>query len=133
MSSALVDQAGCRTNLTGRTVAALKSIMVDKGLLYRMQPAVLSQTLDRRYLRTVVHDRERQAGIDPAPVRQNRTRAALAVVATLLRPGEAEMNSQRVEESGPGSDGQFVGNAIDMKRDRRFRRRRQIFADFASR
>ena len=54
--------------------------MVDKRLLYWMQRAVLGQAFDCCDLRAVFHDRERQAGIDPAAIDQNRAGAALAVI-----------------------------------------------------
>jgi len=54
----------------------------------------------------------------------------LTVVATLLGSGQTKMDAQRVEESGPRSDGQFVCRAIDLERHGRFARRRNFFATF---
>ena len=133
MSSALADQAGSRANLPGRAVAALESIMIDKGPLQWMQRAVFGETLDRCDVRAVLHDREGQARIDPAIVDQNRAGAALAVVAALLRSGQPEMNPQCVEKRRPRRERQLFRYAIDMKRDGHFRRRRQIFSLFGSR
>ena len=107
--------------------------MVDKGLLHRMERAVFDQTFDCCDLRAVLHDRERQAGIDPATIDQDRAGAALAVVATLLCPGQADVNPERIKERRPGGEIELFRNAIDMKRDRHFGRRRQFFALFASR
>ena len=73
--------------------------MVDKGLLHRMQHAVFGQAFDCRDLRAVLHDRERQAGIDPATIDQNRAGAALAVVATFLGPGQAKRESAARQEA----------------------------------
>ena len=107
--------------------------MVDEGLLYWMQRAVFSEAFDCRYLRAVLHHGQRQAGIDPAAIHQNSTGAALAVVATFLCSGQAEMNPERVKQSSPGSDSQLVRYAVDVKRDRHFYRQTQIFCWFANR
>jgi hypothetical protein len=89
---ALGDQAHRRTDLTGRAIAALKSVMIDKRLLYRVQRAIFGQTLNGCDLRSILHGHQCQAGIDSATVHQNRTGAALTVVATFLRSGESEVN-----------------------------------------
>src|SRR5262249_20353147 len=101
MSFGLSDQADGRTNLARRAVPTLEGVMVDKGLLYRIQHAVFGQAFYGGDLRAVLHYRQRQARIDPATIDQNRAGAALAVIATLLRSGQAEMNSQRVKKSRP--------------------------------
>ena len=75
--------------------------MVDKGLLHRMERAVFDQAFDCCDLRAVLHDRERQAGIDPATIDQDRAGAALAVVATLFCPGQADVNPERIEKRRP--------------------------------
>ena len=106
--------------------------MVDKGLLDRMQRPVFGDTFDCRYLRAVFHHSQRQAGIDPAAVHQNGTGAALAVIAPFLCPGQAEMNPERVEQSGPRGDSQLVRCAIGVKRDRHFSGRRQVFSSFSN-
>jgi len=98
-----------------------------------MQRAIFGQAFDRCDLRAVLHDRERQAGIDPATIDQNRAGAALTVVATLLRSGQADVNPQRVKKRRPRREVQLFRHAIDMKRDRHFGRRRQFFTFFASR
>ena len=87
----------------------------------------LRETFDRRDLRAVLHDREREARIDPPPVDQNGAGAALAVVAALLGAGEVEMETQRVEQRGPRRDGQLARDPVDMKRDRHLGRRGNFF------
>ena len=112
------DQAGGGTDLAGGAVAALEGVMVDEGLLQRMKRAALRQTLDRRDLRAVLHDRQREARIDPPAIDQNGAGAALAVIAALFGPGQVEVETQRVEKRGPRRDVQFVRHAVDMERDR---------------
>ena len=78
-------------------------------------------------------NRERQAGIDPATIDQDRAGAALAVVATLFCPGQADVNPERIKERRPGGEIELFRNTIDMKCDRHFGRPRQFFALLASR
>jgi hypothetical protein len=47
---------------------------------------------------TFVHHCKRQAGIDPTPIDNHGTRAALAMVAALLRSGQMKMFPQCVEQ-----------------------------------
>ena len=42
------DEAGRRTDLARRAVAALEGVMVDKGLLQRMKPAIAGESFDSR-------------------------------------------------------------------------------------
>ena len=63
-----------------------------------MQILALGKPLDRGDGLAVVHHGKRQAGVDAASFDQNRARAALAVIATLLRAGEREMFPQGVEQ-----------------------------------
>src|SRR5262245_40544167 len=95
------EQADPRADLAGGAVAALKGVAVDERLLERVQPVALRQALDRRDPGAGVHDGEREAGVDAPPVDQDGAGAALAVVAALLGPGQAEVLAQRVQQRGP--------------------------------
>src|SRR4029450_3666207 len=57
-----------------------------------------SQPFDGYDLVTFVHDREREARVDPAAVDQHRAGAALSVVAALFGTRQVEMFAQRVEQ-----------------------------------
>jgi len=105
VGSALRDQAHCRANLAGRAVAALKSIMIDKGSLHWMQSAVVRQSFDRGDLSAVFHDGQRETGIYPTTIDQNGARATLPVIATLFGAGKTEMNTQGIEQRSPGGKG----------------------------
>ena len=59
---------------------------------------------------------ERQAGIDPPAVDEDRAGAALAVVAALLGAGQAQVLAQRVEQRRARIDLQAVLLAIDRQR-----------------
>ena len=70
----------------GRAVAALEAVMLDEGGLHRMQVLRRAQPLDGGDLVALVHHRERQAGVDPPAVDDDRAGAALAVIAAFLVP-----------------------------------------------
>src|SRR5207237_5848510 len=93
--------ANCREDLTRRAIAALKRILIDKRLLHRVERAArFGEPLDCCH-RPTHRDGQRQAAEHPRAVDQHRTCAALAVVAALLRPGEAKMLAQRRLEKAP--------------------------------
>ena len=72
------------TDLPGCAVAALEAVMLDEGGLHRMQRFAVGEAFDRGDRLAVVHDRQRQAGIDAPSVQQHGAGAALAVVAAFL-------------------------------------------------
>ena len=115
---ALGDQAGGRTDLSRRAVAALERVVIDERLLQRMQRAIRRQALDGGHFGAVLHDGEREAGIDPPPVHQHGARAALAVIATLLGAGQVEMVAQRIEQGRPRRDPELRLDAVYGQRHR---------------
>ena len=76
-----------------------------------------SLPLDRGDEVAVVHDRERQAGVDAASFDQHRARAALAVIATFFRAGQGEVLPQSIEQRRAGIEGQRMRTAVDLKCD----------------
>ena len=76
--------------------------MVDERLLKRMQRAIVRQTLDRGDLRAIVHDGERQAGIDTPSVDENGASAALALIAAFFRAGQVQMLAQQIKKRRAG-------------------------------
>ena len=91
--------------------------MVDERLLQRVQFFARGQALDRRDVVAVLHDGEREAGVDAAAVQQHRARAALAVVAALLGAGEAGAFAQQVEQGDPRFDVEGAVLAVDAQPD----------------
>jgi hypothetical protein len=85
------DEAGC-------TEAALHGARVDERLLHHVQPVAVCEPLDRRHLVAVGLRREHEAGADERAVEQHRARAALTLLAGVLRAGEAELLAQREEQ-----------------------------------
>ncbi len=98
--------------------------MVDEGLLQGMQRAVRRQTLDGGHLRAVLHDGERQAGVDAPAVDQHGAGAALAVIAALFGAGQVEMVAQSVKERRPRRHRELPFDAVDDEFDGNFIGRR---------
>jgi hypothetical protein len=84
--------------LPGRAIPALQRIHLEKGLLDRVECVSLGEPLGSSDLCAVVGNRERQADDGPPTVEQDGARAALTVVAALLRRGHSEPISKRVQE-----------------------------------
>src|SRR5260221_3077706 len=72
--------------------------MGDEGGLDGMKLVAASDAFDREDSGAVVADRQGQARIDPPSVDQDRTRAALAAVASLLRARQVETLTQQIEK-----------------------------------
>jgi len=94
----------------------LKSVVLEEGLLERMQRAVLGQPLDGRNLRAFVLRRQRQAGENARAVAQHRARAARSLVAAFLRAGKVEIFPQRIQQRDARLYLQLMVGAIDPKR-----------------
>jgi AraC-like DNA-binding protein len=96
----------------------LERVLVSEGPLDRVQLAVGSgQALhggDRPA--RALHD-QGQAPVHPAPVDEHGARAACALVASLLGPGQPRLLAQPVEQGGPGRDDTRQVTAVDPQRD----------------
>jgi len=78
-------------HLARRAEAALERIVIDESLLDRMEFAVLSETLDRRYLHTLGGRGENHTSVHAPSVQMHRARAALAEVTALLGPRQPQI------------------------------------------
>jgi hypothetical protein len=88
-------------DLAGCAKAALEAVMGNEGRLHRVKGFVLRQPLDGQHLGAVQTGRQRQAGVDAAPVKQDRACTALAPVAPLLGAGQVQALAQQVEKGDP--------------------------------
>ena len=93
-----LDQADRAHDLAGRAEPALQAVMRDESGLDGMQFVAASDALDGEDVGAVVADRQSQARIDPPAVDQDRTRAALAAVASLLGAGQVQTLAQEIEQ-----------------------------------
>src|SRR4029077_9212139 len=98
----LLDQTDGAHDLAGRTEAALQAVVSKKRLLHRMQAIPARHAFDREDVGAVVADRERQAGIEPASIDDDRAGAALPAVAALLGTGQMKALAKQVEQRDPG-------------------------------
>src|SRR3954447_24329030 len=94
----LAEQRDSRHDLPGRAITALKAVVADERLLHRVEALGVGEAFNRGDRTTVDRRRQRQARQHAAAVDVNGTRAALTVVATLLRAGEMEVLPQSVEQ-----------------------------------
>src|SRR6266480_1824706 len=90
-------QGDCGTDLSGRAIAALKPVVLDKSGLHWMQLLAVGQSFDRRDFIALVHDRECKTRVHAAAIDQNRARAALAVIASFFRASQMQPLAQGVE------------------------------------
>ena len=120
----LGEHADRRADLARRAVAALEAVVLDERRLQRVQVVRRAQPLDGDDLVALVHDRERQAGVDAPAVDQHRAGAALAVVAALLGAGECRCSRRASSSVVRGSSSRSCGLAIyfegNLRRGRRF-------------
>jgi hypothetical protein len=93
----LIQHCPGRTYLTRGTVTALIAIVLHKSLLHRMQLLRSAQAFDGRHICAIVHNRERQAGVNAPSIDYRGARTALSVVASLLGARHSEMIPQQIE------------------------------------
>src|SRR5690348_12331314 len=90
-----------RHDLSGCAIAALERIVVDEGLLHRVQRAVgRGDSFDRRHRMTLDRSRKGKTGQNPPSIDKDGTRTALAVITAFLRTCEAEMFAKRIKDRG---------------------------------
>ena len=78
--------------------AALRSPMLDERVLEGVKAIALGQALDGLDGGAIRLIREHQAGVDGLAVHEHRARAALALAAAFLGPGQAQVLAQHVDE-----------------------------------
>src|ERR1700693_2594730 len=96
-----------------------------------MQRAFRRQPFDCGDLGAILHDGEREAGIDAPSVNEHRAGATLAVVTTLFGASQVGMIPQCVQQSGPRCNFECSFDAVDGYRYRNLvRYRDRIPASF---
>jgi hypothetical protein len=89
-------------NLPRCAVATLQGIQVDKSLLHRVQSAIFPQEpFDSGDHTALRRHRQSQTREGAAAIKMHRAGAALAVIATLFRAGQANLFPQRIEQRCP--------------------------------
>src|SRR3972149_5155434 len=93
-----IDQGLGGEQDSGRAVAALRRPQLGERLLQGMQLGAIGQPLHGENLPAPAGDGEEEAGPLRPAVDEHRTGAALAPLAAVLRPGEAEVLAEDLEE-----------------------------------
>src|SRR5690242_6393947 len=104
-----------RHDLAGRAVAALEAVMIDEGLLHRVECSIApGEAFDGRDRPSLGGSGQRQAGENVPSVGKHGAGAALAVVAAFLRAGQPEMLAQRIEKRRPRVELERIALTIDL-------------------
>jgi hypothetical protein len=104
-------------DLARRAVSTLKRVMLHEGCLHWMQRIMRGKAFNRGDLVAVMHDGQREAGIDPAAIHMDGASAALTVVASLLASKQRELFTQGVEQRGAGVHLKLSDSAVDAQAD----------------
>jgi hypothetical protein len=112
-----LEEIGDRDDEARRAEAALDGAGVDERLLHRMQVLVPREPLDRHDLVALRLGAEHETGADERAVEQHRARAALALLARVLRAGELERVSEHHEEALAAPEVGLERLAVHRQRD----------------
>jgi hypothetical protein len=110
-----------RHHLAGCAEAALKGIVIDEGLLNRMEFAVLGKTLDRRHLRAFGRRGKNHTTVHASSVQMHSAGAAFTEIAAFLGARQLQVLAQQIEQCGARINWDLVAAAIDAQRDRQMR------------
>lgn len=105
------------TDLAGRAVAALETVMFDERLLQRVQPLFPRQPLDGDDVPSRILRREREARHNAFAVGQYRAGAAGALITALLRAVQTERLSQLVEQRNTRVSRRIDRDSVDPNRN----------------
>src|SRR4029077_11117433 len=113
----LFDHGDGPHDLAGCTETALEAIVLDERRLHRVEIAVPFQPFDRGDAFAVLHRRQGHAGENAAPGDVDGAGSALAAIACLLRTGQAELLTQRIEQCRARFDGHCPNPVVDRHAD----------------
>ena len=96
-----------------RADPALDAAGRQEGRLDRVELSVRRQPLHRADVAALdLADRD-EAAVDDLAVDEDRARPALALAAAFLRPGQAQVQAQDVQEAAPARDRDLDGSPVD--------------------
>lgn len=113
----LLGHAHRRTDLAGRAVAALETVVLDERPLQRVRLVLTRQPLDGDDVPTHVLHRQRETGHDALAVDKDRAGAARALVAALLRAVELERFAEQVEQRNTRVGRRVNRGSVDPNRE----------------
>ena len=114
---AVLEQVGRRDDEARRAEAALHRARLDERLLHAVQPVAVGEPLDRDHVVPVRLRRQHEARAHEHAVEQHRARAALALLARVLRARHVELLAQRVEQRLALPAVGLALDAVDAQRD----------------
>ena len=112
-----LEQVGHGDDEPGRAEAALDGAGLDERLLHRVQAAVAGEALDRDDLVTVGLGGEDEARAHELAVEHDRARAALALLAGVLRAGQLERVAQERQQALAAADVGLAALPVDGQLD----------------
>ena len=115
---AIGQESGCRDQHPRRAEAALDAAVLEKRGLQRAQLVAVREALDGRDLAAFGLEREIGAAVHRPSVEQHHARAALRVVAALLRAGEPHDVADGGEEARLRLELDGVAHPVDRERCR---------------
>src|SRR5262245_57404657 len=113
----LFEEVGDGDDEPGRAEPALDGSGLDERLLDRMQRIAGGHPLDRPHLPLVGLRREYEARAHQLSVEPDRTRSALPLLAGVLRPGQAQVFPEEIEQAGTRPDVGLTPLAVHVRAD----------------
>src|SRR5262245_50556854 len=111
----LAQQRRHRHDHAGLTVAALRHVVVEPGLLHLAEHAALGEPFDRGDLLAYRRSDWQRAGAGRHAVEQDGAGAALRDPAAVFGAGEADVLPQRPKQGRVGLDLNVLGLAVDSE------------------
>src|SRR5581483_7717858 len=96
-------------------IATLKPVLLDEGLLKRMQGLLRTQSFDGHDRAALILNRQPQTGVDALTVHQHGTGTACALIAALLRARQAQVIAQQIEQGGSDVHLDLESSTVDSK------------------
>jgi hypothetical protein len=109
------QKADRRTDLTGRAVAALETVVFDECGLQRMETPGRRKPFNGGNVFSVERHCESQTAIDADTLNEDCAGAALTAVTAFLGPSKAKVLSKKIEERKAGIDGNAMWPAVDRQ------------------
>jgi hypothetical protein len=111
-SVALGNAGDAGHDLTGRAIAALEGVALDKGGLQRMKLLALRQAFNGLDLAPIDQRGEREARLHALSIDEDRAGSALPEVTAFLRASELQVFAQGIEQGGARIERQLVFGTI---------------------
>src|SRR5687768_10137079 len=101
-----------RHYLSGCAVTALKSIVLNKGLLHRVKIFTVCNTFDSSNFLSFLHNRKTQTGKHPFTIHMNCACSALSVITTFFSACKCQLFAEEIEKGYTWFDSEFKILAI---------------------